>query len=208
MNLLILILPALLLYGLGYRFYSKYLERRFGADDSRPTPAVRKNDGHDYVPTQVHILFAHHFSAIAAAGPILGPTWALLYGVLPAWAWIIVGGVLIGAVHDFAVLFVSMREEGKSIAEIARKTLGGTGYTLYVLFLIFNLVIVNATFLNLTAVALTSMRPPADLGLESGQRVFHTVVRNGRELAVVGGIASMSAIALTVMAPLLGWLLM
>lgn len=208
MNLVILILPALVLYYLGYRFYSRFLERTFGADDSRPTPAVRHNDGFDYVPTPVHILFAHHFSAIAAAGPILGPTWALLYGVLPAWAWIIAGGIFIGAVHDFAVLFVSMREEGKSIAEIARKTLGGTGYALFVAFLVFNLVIVNSTFLNLTAVALTSMRPPADLGLGPGQTVFHTVVRNGRELAVVGGIASMSAIALTVMAPVLGWLLM
>lgn len=207
MNLAILILPALLLYALGYRFYSRYLERRFGTDDARLTPAVRKNDGCDYVPTPVHILFAHHFSAIAAAGPILGPTWALLYGVMPAWAWIIAGGILIGAVHDFSVLFVSMREEGKSIAEIARKTLGGTGYTLYVLFLIFNLVIVNATFLNLTAVALTSLRAPADLGLGPDQQVFHTVVRNGREMAVVGGIASMSAIALTLMAPILGWLL-
>src|SRR5262245_34663656 len=131
MNVLTLIVPALLVYFLGYRFYSRYLEKTFGVDDARVTPAVRKHDGCDYVPAQGPVLFAHHFSAIAAAGPILGPTWALLYGVVPAWAWIVAGGVFLGAVHDFSILFVSVREEGKSIAEVARKTLGGPAYVLY-----------------------------------------------------------------------------
>lgn len=207
MNVFALIVPALFVYALGYRFYSRFVERRLGVDDRIPTPAVRRSDGVDYVPTRVHLLFAHHFSAIAAAGPILGPTWALLYGFVPAWAWIVLGGVFLGAVHDFSTLFVSIREEGKSIAEIARRTLGTKAWICFVIFLAFNLVLVNATFLNLTAVALTSMRPPADLGLPAGQTIFHTVVQGGKELALVGGIASTSAIALTLVAPLLGWLL-
>jgi carbon starvation protein len=196
------------MYLLGYRFYARHLAKRFGEDDSRPTPAVVKNDGVDYVPTRPHILFAHHFSAIAAAGPILGPTWALLYGVLPAWLWIVLGGIFLGAAHDFACLFAAIREEGRSIAEIARKTLGPTAFFLYVLFLIFNLVIVNATFINLTAVSLTSMRSPESLGLPAEQTIFRTVINNdGQPMAVVGGIASSSAVMLTILAPFLGWLL-
>ncbi|MBI4530546.1 MAG: carbon starvation protein A [Candidatus Latescibacteria bacterium] len=207
MNPLLFILPAFALYGLGYRFYARHLSRAFGEDDSRPTPAVTKNDGVDYVPTRPHILFAHHFSAIAAAGPILGPTWALLYGVLPAWIWIALGGVFLGATHDFACLFASIREEGRSIAEIGRKTLGTTTFVLYILFMIFNLLIVNATFINLTAVSLTSMRPVESLGLSPDQTTFRTIEKNGQDMAIVGGIASSSAIALTVIAPFLGWLL-
>lgn len=202
-----MILPAFGVFWLGYRWYSKLLERAWGVDASRPTPAVVKNDGVDYVPTQPHILFAHHFSAIAAAGPILGPTWALLYGVAPAWAWIVLGGVFLGAAHDFACLFVSIREEGHSMAEVAKRTLGPTAFVLYALFLIFNLVLVNATFINLTAVSLTSLRTPESLGLALDQTIFRTVERSGQTMAVLGGIASTSAIALTVIAPLLGWLL-
>ncbi len=207
MNLLLLVFLAFVFYLIGYRFYAYHLARQFGEDGSRPTPAVEFNDGVDYVPTRPHVLFAHHFSAIAAAGPILGPTWALLYGVAPAWAWIVLGGVFLGAVHDFSCLFVAIREGGRSIAEIARRTLGMPAYVLYMLFLIFNLVIVNATFLNLTAVSLTSMRAPADMGLPPDQTIFYTVERDGKEMAVVGGIASTSAIVLTIVAPIFGWLL-
>ena len=207
MNPLFFILPAFGLYWIGYKWYSRLLERAWGIDPSRPTPAITRNDGVDYVPTQPHVLFAHHFSAIAAAGPILGPTWALLYGVAPAWAWIVIGGVFLGAAHDFACLFISIREEGRSMAEVAKRTLGPTAFVLYALFLIFNLVLVNATFINLTAVSLTSLRTPASLGIAADQTIFRTVERGGQTMAVLGGIASTSAIALTVIAPLLGWLL-
>jgi len=78
-----------------------YISRKLGEDPGHPTPAVTFNDGRDYVPTRNYIVFAHHFSAIAGAGPILGPTMALLYGYLPAWLWIVFGGIFIGAVHDF-----------------------------------------------------------------------------------------------------------
>ncbi|MBI4719374.1 MAG: carbon starvation protein A [Planctomycetes bacterium] len=207
MNVFYLLVPALVFYLLAQRFYARFLGRAFGEDDTRATPAVRLRDDVDYVPTRPHVLFAHHFSAIAAAGPIIGPTWALLYGYAPAFAWIVVGAILIGAVHDYACLFVSMREGGRSIAEIARKTIGPTAFVLFALFIVFNLVVVNAVFINMTAVSLTSLRAPADLGLPADQTIFRTVSGpQGQPLAVVGGIASTSAIALTVIAPVLGFL--
>ncbi len=207
MNVAYLLIPALVLYVLAYRFYAPFLGRVFGEDDARPTPAIINQDGVDYVPTRPHVLFAHHFSAIAAAGPILGPTWALLYGYVPAFLWIVIGGILIGAVHDFACLFVSIREGGRSIAEIARKSMGSGAFVMFALFIVFNLVVVNAVFINLTATSLTSLQSPEELGLPADQTLFRTVPGPGGEpRAVVGGIASSSAIALTIIAPVLGFL--
>ncbi|NOT01386.1 MAG: carbon starvation protein A [Phycisphaerales bacterium] len=207
MNIVLLIGSAAVVYYLAQRFYAPFLSRQFGEDDSRPTPAVTCDDGVDFVPTRPHVLFAHHFSAIAAAGPILGPTMALLYGYVPAMIWIVVGAVLIGAVHDYSCLFVSMREGGRSIAEVARRTLGNRAFALFALFICFNLIVVNAVFLNLTAVSLTSLRDPAAIGLPDDQTLFRTIPgADGRPQAVVGGIASTSAIALTVVAPILGLL--
>lgn len=205
MSILAILLPALLIYAAAHRFYAPTLARAFGVDDTRMTPALAVNDGVDFVPTRPHVLFAHHFSAIAAAGPIVGPTLALLYGYGPAFLWIIIGAVFIGAVHDYACLFVSIREGGRSIAEIARKTVGPTAFLLLALFIIFNLAVVNAVFIHLTAVSLTSLRTPAELGLPADQTIFRTIMQDGKEVAVVGGIASSSAIALTVIAPVLGY---
>lgn len=206
MNLFALFLPALLLYVIAHRYYSPFLARVFGVDDARVTPAVRLDDGVDFVPTRPHVLFAHHFSAIAAAGPILGPTMGVLYGYAPAFVWIVIGAILMGAVHDYVCLFVSVREEGRSMAEIARKYMGTTAFLLFALYIICNLILINAVFINLTAVSLTSLRSLADLGLAADQTLFRTVLRaDGAPMAVVGGIASMSAIALTVVAPVLGF---
>jgi len=206
MNVAYLLLPAFLLYFIAHRWYAPRLARAFGEDNSRCTPAIAHADGVDYVPTRPHVLFAHHFSAIAAAGPIIGPTWALLYGYVPAFLWIVVGAILIGAVHDYACLFVSIREGGRSIAEIARRMLGTPAFVLFALFIVFNLVVVNAVFINLTAVSLTSLRSPAALGLPEDQGIFRMVTdASGQSMALVGGIASSSAIALTIIAPVLGF---
>jgi carbon starvation protein len=206
MNVFALLLPALVLYFLAQRFYARRLERAFGVDDARPTPAVTHADGVDFVATRPNILFAHHFSAIAAAGPIIGPTMALLYGYAPALLWIVVGAILVGAVHDFACLYVSVREEGRSIADVARRMLGRPAFVLFALFIAFNLVVVNAVFIKLTATSLTSLRAPRDMGLPADQTIFRTITtEDGRRMAVVGGIASTSAVALTLIAPLLGF---
>ena len=104
----LLLLSALLLL-LGYRFYGRFLERRCGVDPDRPTPACEVNDGVDYVPTSVPVLFGHHFSSIAGAGPIVGPIIAAsIFGWLPTWLWILVGAIFVGGVHDFGSTFTSI----------------------------------------------------------------------------------------------------
>ncbi len=207
MNILTLFLVALILFILAYRFYAKYIAKQLGEDPGRPTPAVEKNDGVDYVPTRTPVLFAHHYATISGAGPIIGPTLGILYGVGPAWLWIVIGGILFGAVHDFSALFASIREKGNSMAEIARKALGDTGFLMFIIFTAIMLILVTSAFLSLTAIALTSVWPVEKLGLEAGQTLLHTRMVAGQEMGVIGGIASTSVIIITLIAPLLGYLI-
>ncbi len=207
MNVLLLLFIAIVLFILAARFYAGYISRKLGEDPAQPTPAVTCNDGRDYVPTRNYIVFAHHFSAIAGAGPILGPTMALLYGYVPAWLWIVFGGIFIGAVHDFSALFVSMREGGRSMAEVARRTLGPTGFNLFIGFTIVMIVLVTSSFLNATSISLTSLWPLAKIGVKEGETFLKTVVVDGVVMGRIGGIASMSVIIITLSSPLLGWLL-
>jgi carbon starvation protein len=166
-------------------------------------------DSCDYVPGRWPIVFSHHFSSIAGAGPIVGPAVAIIYGFYPSWLWIIIGSVFIGAVHDFTALFVSIRERGKSIAEVAHGTLGKAGYTLFIIFVLFMVVTVTAAFLGLTSTALSSLAPVKSLGLEEGTGILKTVTDpgTGQVKARIGGIASTSVIIITALAPILGYLL-
>lgn len=205
MNVIIPVLIALIFFALARRFYSRYLSRVFDERDDRPTPAVRINDGRDYVPTRTPVVFAHHFASIAGAGPILGPIVALIYGYIPVWLWIVFGGIFIGAVHDFTALFTSIREEGRSIAEIARRSMGNFAFALFISFTILMLVLVMSAFLNLTAISLTSEWPLEKLGLDSSQTLLHTVTKNGVVYGRIGGIASTSVIVITLLAPLTGY---
>src|SRR5881296_3965220 len=117
-----LLTAAVCTYAVGYRFYSRFLATRvFGLDDRRATPAERRNNGRDFVPTHKWVVFGHHFAAIAGAGPLVGPVLAAQFGFLPGTLWIIVGVVLAGAVQDFVILFASMRRNGKSLGQMARE---------------------------------------------------------------------------------------
>ena len=207
MNVLIFLVIAIAAFLLGARFYGTYIARAIGVDPARQTPAHTVNDGRDYVPTKRYVVFAHHFSAIAGAGPIVGPTMAFLYGFVPSWLWVIFGGILIGAVHDLTTLFVSMREGGKSMAEIARKTLGPWGFILFILFTLLMLVLVNAAFLGLTAKSLTSIRSLESIGATPDTTVLSTYTENGVIYGRIGGVASTSVILITLCSPLLGWLI-
>jgi carbon starvation protein len=206
-NVGVLLLALLVLLALGYRVYGRWLGRCVGVDPSRPTPARRIDDGVDFVPTKPPVLFGHHFAAIAAAGPIVGPTLALTYGVVPVLLWLAFGVIFIGATHDFVALFLSMREEGRSVPEVARRTLGKLAYLLFVSFALVLCVLVIAAFLDLTSKALTSMYPAAKLGLDAAQGWVETRIERGELMAVLGGIASTSVVFLTASAPLIGWLL-
>jgi len=206
MNVAFVMIAALVLLGLAYRIYSRILARSFGEDPARKTPALELKDGVDYCPTKSPVVFAHHFASIAGAGPILGPTLAILYGVGPVWFWVLVGGIFIGAVHDYATLFVSIRERGRSIAEIARRSLGDAGFALMIAFTIVMVVLVTSAFLVASATSLTSLVPLAKLGLSPEQGLIKTVDKGGVLFGQIGGIASTSVIIITLFAPLIGFL--
>lgn len=125
MNALVLVFTALLLFAIAYRFYGLFIANKvLGIDALRPTPAVAMADGHDYHKTNRYVLFGHHFAAIAAAGPLLGPVLAAQFGYLPGTLWILIGCVLAGGVHDMVVLFASVRHEGRSLSAIAESEVG------------------------------------------------------------------------------------
>jgi carbon starvation protein len=208
MNIALVLLGSSVLFAIGYKFYSAFITNVLQPDESRPTPAVRINDGVDYVPTKPIVLFGHHFAAIAAAGPIVGPTLALYFGFAPAWFWIVFGVVLIGAMHDFTSLFVAVREGGKSVAEVARRTLGKAGFLFYVAFAILLCLLVIAAFLQLTAIALTSALPPDEVNIAaSGAGGLHMIDQSGALKVQIGGVASASVIIMTLLAPVIGWMI-
>lgn len=207
MNIAVVMLVSGIGLVVAYRFYSRFIAGVIGVDDTRQTPAVKINDGVDYVPTKPLVLFGHHFAAIAAAGPIVGPTLALYFGFAPAWLWIMIGVVFIGAVHDFTALFVAVREGGRSVAEVARKTLGKAGFTFYIVFAIILCLLVIAAFLQLTAVALTSTLPPDDVNLSAATGNIHLLEQGGVLKVQIGGVASMSVIIMTLLAPIIGWMI-
>jgi carbon starvation protein len=207
MNVLIPLVVGVAILVVGARMYAYYVSRKLGVDDSNPTPAHRHQDGRDYVPTRTHVVFAHHFSVIAGAGPIVGPTLALAYGWGPPWLWIVCGCVLFGAVHDMCAMFVSMREDGKSIADMCRRTLGGTGYILFVAFLILMLTLVNAVFLNLSVKALLASYPADLLKLAPNDTLLNQFTENGVRMGRIGGIATTSVVIITLFAPILGWMI-
>jgi carbon starvation protein len=125
MRALYLILPILCILVIAYRYYSAFIAARVMAlDDSRPTPAHLRNDGHNYYPTHRLVLFGHHFAAITGAGPLIGPVLAAQFGYAPGLIWLVTGVCLAGAVHDFIILWASTRRGGRSLAEIARQEIG------------------------------------------------------------------------------------
>ena len=207
MNVLVIVILGFAVFALASRYYGGWVARKVGVDPANPTPAQQINDGRDYVPTRISVVFAHHFSSIAGAGPIVGPTLAAIYGFVPAVMWVVLGGIFIGAVHDFTALFASMREGGKSMAEIAHKSMGRAGFTLFLLFTIVMIVLITAVFLKLTAKALASLWPLEKLGLDSAQTLLRTEVQDGVAMGHIGGIASTSVIVVTALAPVLGYLL-
>ena len=206
MTVLLVIAAAAIVLGMGGRFYSRFIAARIGEDASRPTPALVKNDGRDYVPTPTPVVFAHHFASIAGAGPIIGPVLAIIYGWLPALLWVVLGGVLIGAVHDYLATYMATREGGQSVATIARRILGKDAFVALTILLVVMLALVCAAFLNLSATALTSMLPFGRLQLPRDQSLFRVVTEAGGEMIVIGGIASMSVVVITAVAPLMGYL--
>ena len=189
-------------YLIGYRFYSKVIERYITRpDDRRATPAEYKADGKDYVRTDRNVLFGHHFAAIAGAGPLVGPVIAAQMGYLPGTIWIIIGVVLAGAVQDYLVMFFSMRRGGRSLGQMAREELGVIGGTaaliatlliMVIIVAILALVVVNALGESPWGVFSVGMTIPIALFMG----VYLRYLRPGKvmEVSLIGFVLLMAAI--------------
>jgi len=153
MSSLAVILISLVLFWWGYRFYCKRFENLWQIDTKRPTPAVSKYDGVDYVPARHWlVLFGHHFASIAGAGPIIGPVIAcILWGWFPSLIWIVLGTILFGGVHDFGTLITSVRQGGSSIAEIADEAISRRARIIFSVFLLLALILIVAVFVYFCA---------------------------------------------------------
>jgi carbon starvation protein len=207
LNSAVLLVVCIPLFAIAYLVYARFIGRVFGESAARPTPANTLKDGTDYVPANPLVLFSHHFASISGGGPVVGPTVALIFGYAPAWIWIVVGAIFIGAVHDLSSLFMSIRESGRSVAEIAQKYLGKSGFLLFISFALVYILLVTSAFLQMTATALTSMVPLQALDVGSSRSLLKVTVSAGQEFVKIGGIASSSVIVITAFAPILGWLL-
>ncbi len=138
---------------LAYNFYGRYIsDKIFEINPDNKVPSHKYEDGIDYVPTDKHVLFGHHFTSIAGAAPIVGPAIAVIWGWVPALIWVVLGSIFLGAVHDFSALIVSARNEGKSIGEISGNIINTRVRTLFLLFIFFTLLIVIAVFALVIAI--------------------------------------------------------
>jgi len=149
MNGAILLLAGCGFFAAAYLFYGRFIERVFGVEPDRPTPAHAMRDGIDYVPARPSVLFGHHFASIAGAGPIVGPVLAAQFGWLAVALWVVFGCVLIGTVHDLAAMFLSVRHQGRSIGTVIEALMGYWGRMLFLFFCWFTLILVVAEFLRL-----------------------------------------------------------
>jgi carbon starvation protein len=150
MNAIVVVVAGVVLYLLGYRFYAKYLaERIFKLDPNAPVPSHTMADGNDYVATNRYVLFGHHFASIAGAAPIVGPAIAVIWGWLPAFLWVVLGAVLVGCVHDFSALILSVRNRARSIGDIAGDVIGKKATSAYMIIMFFVVVLLMAIFLRL-----------------------------------------------------------
>ncbi|TNC10469.1 carbon starvation protein A [Methylobacterium terricola] len=201
-NALWIVVAAVSVYLIAYRYYSLFIaDRIMRLDPTRQTPALRHNDGLDYVPTDKYVLFGHHFAAIAGAGPLVGPVLAAQMGYLPGLLWILAGVVLAGAVQDFMVLFVSMRRDGRSLGELIRSELG-TIPGIVALFGAFLIMVIILAVLALIVVKALAESPwgtftvMATIPIALLMGVYSRWIRPGRigEVSILGFVLLMAAI--------------
>ena len=149
MSSILIVIISFTLFSVGYKFYSKFLSSKiFNLSNSTLTPAHTKRDEVDFIPSKRHILFGHHFTSIAGAAPIIGPCIAVYWGWLPAILWIVLGTVFMGAVHDFGTLVISLKEKGKSIANISSKVINKRVRIMFLIFIMCLTWLVLAVFAN------------------------------------------------------------
>lgn len=151
MNTLVIVLIAAVVLVVAYLLYGRWLAKKWGIDPKAQTPAVKYNDGKDYVPTNGWTVFSHQFSSIAGAGPVTGAIQAAAFGWLPVLLWVLLGGVFFGAVTDFGALYASVKNDGKSMGVLIEKYIGKTGRKLFLLFCWLFTLLVIAAFADMVA---------------------------------------------------------
>ncbi len=201
-NALWIVVAAVSIYLVAYRFYARFIaDRVFNLDATRATPAMINNDGLDYVPTNKHVLFGHHFAAIAGAGPLVGPVLAAQMGYLPGTLWLIVGVVLAGAVQDFMVLVVSSRRDARSLGDLVREEMGRIPGTI-ALFGAFLIMIIILAVLAMIVVKALAESPwgmftvIATMPIAIFMGIYMRYLRPGKigEISVIGLVLLMAAI--------------
>jgi carbon starvation protein len=202
-NAVWIVIAAVCVYLIAYRFYSLFIaERVLQLDPKRMTPAYKFNDGLDYVPTNKYVLFGHHFAAIAGAGPLVGPVLAAQMGYLPGMLWILAGVVVAGAVQDFMVLFISMRRNGRSLGDLIKSEMG-TVPGVIALFGTFLIMVIILAVLALIVVKALAESPwgtftvAATIPIAILMGIYIRYIRPGRifEISLVGFVLLMLAIA-------------
>ena len=151
MNGMIVVLVAAVVLAAGYLLYGRWLARTWGIDREALTPAKRMEDGKNFSPASCFTAFSHQFSSICGAGPVTGTIAAMMFGWLPVVLWVLVGGIFFGAVHDFGALYASVKNNGKSLAQLVEKYIGRTGRRLFLLFSWLFTIIVIAAFVDMVA---------------------------------------------------------
>ena len=201
-NALWIVVAAVAVYMIAYRYYARFIANSvMQLDGTRATPAVRLNDGLDYVPTNKHVLFGHHFAAIAGAGPLVGPVLAAQMGYLPGMMWILAGVVLAGAVQDFMILFVSTRRDGRSLGDLIKSELGivpgvialfGTFMIMTILLAVLALIVVKA----LADSPWGTFTVAATIPIAIFMGVYGRYIRPGRigEISLIGFVLLMASI--------------
>lgn len=164
MSAVLILLIAFALLALGYIFYGSWLAKQWGVDPNHETPAHTSYDGKDFVPANPAVLMGHHFSSIAGAGPINGPIQAAVFGWVPVFLWIVIGGIFFGAVHDFGALFASIRHNGGSIGEVIKDEMGVKAQRLFTIFALLVLILVIASFTAVVAGTFVSEGPVFTVG--------------------------------------------
>ena len=149
MNTLVIVLIAIVVLGAGYVLYGRHIAKSWGIDPKAETPAVKYNDGKDFVPTNGWTVFSHQFSSIAGAGPVTGAIQAAVFGWVPVLLWILIGGVFFGAVTDFGALYASVKNEGKSMGMLIEKYIGKLGRKLFTIFCWLFSVLIIAVFADM-----------------------------------------------------------
>ncbi|WP_330083771.1 carbon starvation CstA family protein [Methylocystis iwaonis] len=202
-NAMWLVTAAIGVYAIGYRFYSRFIaDTVLGLDARRSTPAHRRNDGLDYVPTDKWVLFGHHFAAIAGAGPLVGPVLAAQMGYLPGTLWLLTGVILAGAVQDFLVLFISTRRDGRSLGDLIKTEMGPIPGVIAMAGILSIMIILLAVLALVVVKALAdspwgSFTVFATLPIAVFMGVYGRYIRPGRigEMSIIGFVLLLASIA-------------